>query len=309
MRGPSHALSARVRADFVASPREVTVERSDGRRLRVAEYGPAGGRPIFSLHGTPSCRFPHPVATADAAAKGIRLIGYDRPGYGGSTPQPGRSVGDVAADVAAIADDLGIERFAVYGFSGGGAPALACAARLPSRVVAAASLAGVAPYPADGLDWLEGAGELNVKEFQLMLNDRPAWDLACRQARDEMVAAEPDQVAAMLSSLLSPVDRAALDAPMVDWLVATAREGLRPGDEGMRDDNLSCAAPWGFDLTTIRVPVQLWHGAEDRFVPVSHGRWLAARIPGVDLQIEPALGHLSLLQRIPRVHAWLLARS
>ena len=285
---------------------ERTVVLADGRTLRVAEYGVPEGRPVFFLHGTPSCRLAYPPAAADARSKGIRLIGYDRPGYGGSSPAPGRRIVDVAHDVAAIADHLGLRRFGVWGFSGGGAPALACAAALPDRVAAAACLAGVAPYPAEGLDWMAGAGESNAEDFAMMLHDRAAWEAKSRRERDEMLAAGPVQLAAILSTLLSEVDRASLTDEMANWLVATAHEGLRPGEAGMRDDNLSCALPWGFDLATIRVPLQVRHGGQDRFVPIAHGEWLAARIPNVEAHLEPALGHLSLLRRVPDVHAWLV---
>lgn len=289
--------------------REHSVRLETGRKLLVREDGKPDGIPVFSLHGTPGCRLMPNLFTDDAATKGIRLISYDRPGYGGSTPAPGRRVVDVASDVAAIADELGLEKFGVWGVSGGGAPALACAAALPKRVLGAASLAGFAPYGADGLDYFAGMGELNIAEFQLMLKDRPAWEAMSRQARDALIATTPDQLRDRWSSLLSEVDRKSLTEEVVAWLISGIKEGLRTGDAGLRDDSLSLAMPWGFDLREIHVPVQIWHGGQDRFVPFSHGQWLAARIPGADVHLEPDEGHLTIVFRhLPDVEAWLASK-
>src|SRR3954471_22814819 len=136
----------------------------DGRTLHVHEAGDPGGRAVVTHHGTPSSGGHYTPHAADAAQRGLRLIGYDRPGYGGSTPHRGRTVADAARDVATILDALGVERFATWGQSGGGPHVLACAALLPDRCAAAASLAGVAPYDAQGLDWLAGQGEMNLAE-------------------------------------------------------------------------------------------------------------------------------------------------
>ena len=242
-------------------------------------------------------------------AKGIRLISYDRPGYGGSPEQPGRRIVDVAADVAGIADSLRIDRFGVWGHSGGGAPALACAATLGRRVVGAVCSAGVAPYPAEGLDWLAGTGELNAEDFRLMLSDRRAWEEKNRKDRADMMSWNPDQLRQGLTSLCSEVDRQALTDELVEFLIRQGREGLRPGEAGMRDDNLSTILPWGFDFAQIRVPVQVWHGGQDLFVPVAHGRWVAARIPDADVHIEPNEGHITTFVRtIPVAQSWLAAK-
>src|SRR5690348_5574117 len=137
----------------------------DGRTLRVHEAGAAEGPVVLVHQGTPMSGRLYEPHMRDAEKRGIRLLAYDRPGYGGSSPAPDRSVADAAADSAALADALGIERFAVWGISGGGPHALACAAQLPDRVVATASLASVAPIDAEGLDWLAGMGEMNLEEF------------------------------------------------------------------------------------------------------------------------------------------------
>ena len=142
-----------------------TIATADGRALCIHDGGDPAGFPVLMHHGTPSSGFLYPVHDALAREQGIRLIGYDRPGYGGSTRNAGRSVADCAADVSAIADALGLERFASWGISGGGPHVLACAALCDDRLVAVASLAAVAPDDADGLDWLDGMGEENHVEF------------------------------------------------------------------------------------------------------------------------------------------------
>jgi pimeloyl-ACP methyl ester carboxylesterase len=288
---------------------ERDVHTVDGRTLHVIEDGDPRGLPVFVHHGTPGCRLLFPGHVEDARRRGLRLIGHDRPGYGGSTRKPGRRIGDEAGDVAAIADALGIDRFAVYGYSGGGAPALACAARLPGRVVGASSLAGVAPYPAEGLDWLAGAGELNVDDFKLMLSDQAAWESKSANDVETLKQATPEQVTEFLSSLLSEVDRAAFTGEVVEFVMNQSREGYKSGISGAIDDSLSTAKPWGFELTSIRVPTQIWHGKHDRFVPYSHGEWLAAHVPKADVHLEADEGHVSLIfQRFPSVHEWLASQ-
>lgn len=286
--------------------RDFDVQRPGGRTLRVREEGDATGVPVFGLHGTPGSRVMHPLHIEAARRQRVRLLSYDRPGYGGSTEQRGRSVGDAADDVAAIADHLGLDRFGVWGHSGGGAPALACAARLGPRIVAAASLAGVAPYPAEGLDPMEGAGEANREDFELMLRDPAGWETKSAEEARQMAEATPDMVRGLLRTLCTPVDQARLTDDLVAFFVVQGREALRHGWAGIRDDSLAGVRPWGFELASIRVPVQLWHGDQDRFVPVSHGRWMAARIRGVDAHFPPGEGHITMyLDRVPVAQGWI----
>ena len=274
--------------------------------MTVAEDGEPRGRPVFSLHGTPGSRLLYPKHVADARAKGLRLIGYDRPGYGGSTTQRGRRHADAAGDVAAIADYLGIERFGVWGHSGGGIPALACAALLPKRVVAASCLAGVARLDTRDFDPLAGMGEWNVEDFRLMMTDRPAWEAKTAHDAAEMAHLTRASLIELFRSLLSPTDLAVFSDDLADFFLAQGGEGLRPGGDGMRDDNLSDVGPWGFELASIEVPVQVWHGGEDRFVPFAHGQWLAAHLPRAEAHLLEAEGHLTLYERrIPEVHAWI----
>jgi pimeloyl-ACP methyl ester carboxylesterase len=279
----------------------------DGRRLAVLEAGDERGHAVIALHGTPGSGLPWRGLVEDAEQRGIRLLGYDRPGYGGSDPHPGRTVADAAGDVGAIADALGIDRLAVEGGSGGGPHTLACAALLPDRVVAAASLAGVAPYPAEGLDWLDGMGQDNLDEFAATLDGREALQSYLRGQADSMLAAGPNAIADSLRSLLSPPDAAVLTGEFAEYLVDAMRRAIGGRLDGWIDDDFVFVNPWGFELDDIRVPVQLLHGAQDRFVPVAHGEWLAERIPGVDAHLSPGDGHLTIqLARIGDVHAWLL---
>jgi pimeloyl-ACP methyl ester carboxylesterase len=279
----------------------------NGRTLAVLEAGDEFGRAVVAIHGTPGSRLLWRGLVEDAEARGIRLLAYDRPGYGGSDPHHGRTVADAAGDVAAITDALGIDRFAVEGGSGGGPHTLACAALLPDRVVAAACLAGVAPYPAEGLDWLDGMGQNNLDEFAATLVGRETLERYLREQADAMLAAEPDAIADTLRPLLSPPDAAVLTGEFAEYLAEATRRAIGERLDGWIDDDLVFANPWGFELDEIRVPVQLLHGAQDRFVPIAHSEWLAERIPGVDAHLSAEDGHLTIqLGRIGDVHAWLL---
>jgi pimeloyl-ACP methyl ester carboxylesterase len=285
---------------------ERTVQTPDGRILAVQEGGDPDGRPVLVHMGSPNSRHLYGPNLADAAERGLRLICYDRPGYGGSTPQPGRSHADCAADVRAICASLQIDQVAIWGISGGGAHALASAALLPDLVVAAAELAGLAPYPAEGLDWFDGMGQDNADDFRLVIKDKAAARAKIENDREELLATAPDDLTKALESLLSPVDAATLTGGIAEYLAFSGHEGLAPGTEGWWEDAEAQVGAWGFDPADISVPVMVMHGRQDRFVPVGHGEWLAAHIPGVEARILDDDGHLTLLEhRIPEVHAWL----
>ena len=279
----------------------------DGRTLRVAEAGDPAGHAVFSLHGTPGSRLCWHEVVEDAAKRGIRLISYDRPGYGRSDPDPGRTVADAADDIAAIADELGVDRYAVYGGSGGGPHALANAVR-PERVVAVAALASVAPWGADGLDWLDGMGQDNLDEFGATMAGEESLRRYLGDQREAMLAGTPEAIAETLESLLCPPDRACLTGALARYFHDQIGEALRDGVDGWVDDDFVFVRPWGFELGEITVPVQVWHGSQDQFVPVAHGRWLAERIPGAEEHVYDEDGHLTLqIERIGDVHSWLLS--
>jgi pimeloyl-ACP methyl ester carboxylesterase len=288
---------------------ELDITLRDGRTLHVYDEGDPRGAAVVVHHGTPSSGRLHSSHIDDAGARGIRLIGYDRAGYGASSARPGRSIGDAAADVAELLDELGIDRFATWGHSGGGPHALACAALLPERCVAAATLASVGPYGVEGLDWLEGMGEANVRDFEAVLAGPEALEPVLLRDQAEMFSAGPDGLRQAMLTILSPIDQEAFTADEAEWIYAVMAEGAAKRIEGFRDDNLACVAPWGFDPAGIGVPVLLLQGVQDLMVPPSHGRWLAASIPGVEAEISDAEGHITLLTgRIPEVHEWLLER-
>jgi pimeloyl-ACP methyl ester carboxylesterase len=280
----------------------------DGRTIRILEGGDPGGRPVFVLHTSPGSKLLYSKHSADASRRGIRLIGHDRAGYGGSTARPGRAAVDEAADVRAIADSLGIDRFALWGHSKGGSCALACAAVLPDRLVAVASLGAIAPYTAEGLDWFAGVSPANVADFHLLTNDPAAWRKKMAKSVQEMLDIPEDGMYEALFGPSPDADRAALTPELLAYAHAQMQDGLSQGPDGFIDDNLSDMSPWGFEFDSIKVPVQLWHGTDDWIVPLSHAKWLAAHVPGADIRLEPGESHISLFaNRIPEVHEWLLS--
>ena len=285
------------------------VDAPGGRTLAVYEDGDPSGTAVIVHHGTPDSGLLARIWVALAKEQGIRLIGYDRPGYGGSSRHAGRNVADCADDVEAIADALGLERFATWGISGGGPHALACAALCGDRLAAVASLAAVAPYDADGLDWLAGMGESNIAEFGALLEGEPALRAFIEHEAGEMRGADPAGLVAVFETLLGPADRAVLNEEFANELLQSIAHGLTEGVDGWLDDDFAFFRPWGFDVSAIDRPVLLLHGTDDRFVPMAHGRWLAERIPGVEARLTGAEdGHLTLIAlRVREVHEWLLA--
>lgn len=272
--------------------RERDLELSDGRTLRVHDTATGGRLPVLWHHGTPNVG-PPPAPLFDVSERlGVHWVGHDRPGYGGSTPQPGRSVGSVAADVAAVADVLGFEHFAVVGHSGGGPHALACAALLPDRVGTVVCIAGLAPRDAAGLDWYAGMDTSDVASLRAAEAGRQA-----RQAHEDApVAAEDPPL---------PADERALAGPW-GWLRSVTGPEAGAGPDGLIDDDVAFVTGWGFDPAAIAVPVLLLHGADDPVVPSTHSRWLARRCPTADLWIRPGEGHVSVLETAGTALEWLV---
>jgi len=284
-----------------------TISTLAGRKLRVMEAGEPDGTPVLAHSGTPGSALLYDAWVEDARSRGIRLIGYDRPGYGGSTPRPGRTVASAAEDIAAICRALGLKRVMVWGHSGGGSHALACAALLPNLVAAAAALSTPAPREADGLDWLAGMGEDNVAEFGAAFKGREVLQEFLEKAAPSLLGAEPATLVQAMSSLLCPPDVAALTVEAAKFLITQVREGIQERRDGWADDDIAFTTPWAFELSQIRIPVMLMHGEQDQMVPFSHSRWLAGKIPNVETRFQPGDGHLTIaFHRIPDVHAWLL---
>lgn len=282
------------------------VRAPDGRHLTVERLGDPRGRPVFLLHGTPGSRLGPAPRGMVLYQRRMQLIAFDRPGYGGSDRLPGRRVADVAQDVGAIADALGIEKFAVAGRSGGAPHALACAALLPDRVTRAAALVTLAPRDAVGLDWFEGMAASNVREYT-SASDDPDGLAARLIPRSAEIRKNPVRLLDQLFSDLTDADRRVVnDAGVRAMLLRNYQEALRTSPYGWIDDALAFSRPWGFDPADIRSPIMLWHGVKDVFSPVGHSRWLARRIPGATAVLEPAAAHFDALHALPRILNWLL---
>jgi pimeloyl-ACP methyl ester carboxylesterase len=266
----------------------------DGRRLDVWIEGPDVGIPLVFHHGTPGSGLPFEPMVRTISHRGLRYVSASRPGYGDSTPDPDRSVASVVDDTAAILDHLGADHAYVVGWSGGGPHAIACAALLPDRVISASTIASVAPYEAEGLDWMAGMGAENVEEFSAAIGG----PVPLKELLDDFWPVfrnvAPEAIAESLGDLIDEVDRGALTGELADFLAAQLQEGIRESYRGWFDDDLAFARPWGFDLGSIRRPIHVWQGAHDRMVPFAHGQWLAAHIPTACVHLYPEHGHLSL---------------
>jgi pimeloyl-ACP methyl ester carboxylesterase len=268
----------------------------DGSVLAYEEVGDPAGVAIFVIHGTPGCRLSgrHPDPSRVSAAS-LRLVSYDRPGYGRSSRHRGRDVVDCVGDVAAIADRLGLTRFAVTGGSGGGPHALAVAARLPERVTHVSCFVGGAPFDAEDLDWFAGMDPSNVTEFGWALDGEDTLTGELQHKSQQLLANVENDPTALLGDIdLSASDRAIRDDPgFRETLAVATREMLAQGVGGWVDDDLAFVKPWGFDVCELRVPVEIRYGATDVLVPAAHGRWLAAHVPGAAVVIDQHGGHLN----------------
>ncbi len=271
-----------------------TITTADGRLLEVVSAGPPNGRCLLWHSGTPSSAAIFPASLAAATERNLRIVTFSRAGYSTSTPNPGRSVGDVAKDVTTILNELGINSFICAGQSGGGPHALACAALLPDRVLATATLAGVAPWPAEGLDWFAGMGPENLVEFEASIKGPEALEPLLDSEAADLRTVEAGAVAASLGGLVSDVDKRALSGAYAEHMAGSFHRAFSVSTAGWRDDDIAFVHPWGFDIGAIRTPVAIWQGGEDRMVPMPHGVWLAAHIPGAEQHLLPEEGHLSL---------------
>ena len=269
------------------------IRLSDGRRLTFAEYGDPNGRPVLYCHGWPSSRLePHAFESA-VSSLGLRLIAPDRPGYGLSDPHPKRTLSDCAADVSNLADQLNIERFELLGISGGGPYALACAARIPDRLLSVVLVCSLAPLTSPEIT----RGMVRLHRWLLLFAQKAPWlarrvSVICLRGfwgKGEQVL--PRQVEARLAE----ADRQTLsNADLRSALIASSSEALRRGVHGAASDGFLYARPWDFDLRKIRVPVHLWHGEQDTILPPVMGRYLASTIPNCRATFCPNDGHFSL---------------
>jgi len=286
------------------------IEVPDGRSVEVLTAGPPGGLPLVFHAGTPSGLVAFPPLVEAAAERGLRPVFYSRPGYGNSTPQPGRLVASAAADVAAVLDHLGERDFVTAGWSGGGPHALATAALLARRCRAAVTIAGVAPCQASGLDWLAGMAPENVEEFGAAMQGQDQLSAFLTAAAAEMADVTASQVAQSLGGLATAADRAAITGAFAEYLAESTRAALAAGIGGWRDDDLAFVRDWGFSLDVVAVPLSIWQGDQDAMVPFGHGEWLAKAVPMAYPHLLPGEGHLTLVQaRIGDILDELIARA
>lgn len=272
----------------------LTITTDDGRALEV-EHGPLDGTPLLFHFGTPCAGRLSDEMIATGRERGIAHVTYSRPGYSRSSRRPGRTVAGCAGDVAAVADALGLDHFYVAGISGGGPHALATAALLGERTLATATIGSVAPRDAEGLDWTAGMAEENIEEFAASEAGEEPLRVFLEKEAAGMAGADGEQLREALGSLVARPDAEAMQGPYADFMAVMMGDAVSNGIWGWLDDDLAFEMPWGFELATIDSPLTVWHGAQDMFVPVTHGEWLASHIPRASVRIEPDHGHLSRL--------------
>lgn len=276
----------------VAPPGEV-MRLADGRALGFAQYGLPDGTPLFFFHGMGASRLTRHPDPAIVRRLGVRLIGIDRPGIGLSDPQPGRRLLDWPDDVAQLADTLGLERFAILGWSGGGAHALACAYKLPERLTAVGIVSGAAPLVLrEPPEYLSAQWRLAARIVHLA--PASARLLASWEAR--LFQQKPRHFLQWVFSHLSPTDRTLLAEPaMYAMLLETTHEVFRQGSRGLSDDMLVLARPWGFRPQDVQLPVSLWHGQADTILDQQFARYLARALPDCQARFFPEEGHFLFL--------------
>jgi pimeloyl-ACP methyl ester carboxylesterase len=265
---------------------------ADGRTLRVYDAGGGAEAALVWHHGSPQSGAPLPPLLEAAALRGIRLVSYARPSYGGSTPQPGRDVVSAAGDVAQLADALGLKRFAVMGASGGGPHALACAALLSDRITAVVCLAGLAPYTGTS-DWFDG----------MIDSSGPRAAVEGRAARVRHA-----ETAQFDERSFTPEDYGALSSTWASLAEDAGHAGTAWPD-GLIDDDVAFVKPWGFELEQVEAPVLVVQGGEDRIIPAAHADRLVRGCRRPELWLRPLDGHISVLAAVPLAMDWLQASA
>ncbi|MEX5261284.1 alpha/beta fold hydrolase [Kocuria sp. CPCC 205263] len=285
-----------------------SVTTPDGRSLEFRLTGPPGGLPVVFHHGAPGAAVLFGPLERAAADRGLRVATVSRPGYGASDPLPEEkapgTVAGAVADTSFLLDELEMTDFLTLGWSSGAPRALACAALLPDRCRAVASLAGYAPPRVARLDPVAGMDEDSAAEFTAARKGRSALEAYLEERMEIMSAAASapgNDVVALLRAMLPPVDQAVMTGDFAGYVLDTAERALRQGVVGWRDDDLAVNRPWGFNVERVAVPARIWHGRKDCTVPLAHGKWLAAHVPGARAHLLEHEGHLSLVARLDRV--------
>lgn len=285
--------------------REGSIWLRDGRRFAYLEAGDLRGTPVFFIHGNPGSRYMRHPDDAIAKALGVRLIVADRPGYGLSDFQPGRTLLDLPSDLEQLANALGLGRFAVFGVSAGGPYVAACAYKLGERVTRAAIVSGAAPFDRPGA--MDGVNKDYRNAY--LLATWPEWLLhPMMLMHDQSVRLNPKKALAALMGHSSPDDKAILSEPAIGEQVSGyRREATRQGVAGMRREARILLSPWGFPLEDIRPEVHLWYWDGDSITPPQMGRYLQSRIPRTVPHFFPAGGHFAIFKHWKDILATLVA--
>jgi pimeloyl-ACP methyl ester carboxylesterase len=272
-----------------------TIIRVDGRRLAVEDSGPKDGFAVL-LHSGTGSRHIFPGAVSDAERAGFRLISYDRPGLGQSDSQDGRRIVDAVVDVRAIVEELQIDRMAIWGSSGGGPYAVATAVGLSRIVSSVALFAPVGPYGTEDLDFTAGMDlGLDFRDAVALLFDDPASARKGFMERVNEILETQGSVEWWMSRWGDLAGRD--DAHSIAWaqyLADCAIDGFGANGEGWWEDWCATFSPWGIDVTTVDIPIILWHGEDDQMVPVSHARWYASKLSRIELQLLPDIDHTNI---------------
>ncbi len=281
----------------------------DGRRLGYAEYGLEGGEPIFYFHGLPASRLEAAVMDPVACRRGVHVVSVDRPGFGLSDRAPLRSLSSFAEDIAALASQLGIERFGVLGVSAGGPYALACAHRIPARLTAVGIVGSLGPvyedWAAAGMRWHARLAVRCARRTPWLL-----WPVHGLMVGNFMRFC-PGLTHRIVVAAAPVADSRVLQRPEIRArLIASVREALRQGPGGALQDLVLLARPWGFRLQDISFPIDLWHGEDDLVVPAEHSRHHASTLPKSRMHFLPAEGHFSLpIEHMDEILGVLIGRA
>lgn len=266
---------------------------SDGRKLGYAEYGSPGGRPIFYFHGYPSSRYEAALTDRVAQDLNLRIIAADRPGYGLSDHQSKRSLADWSGDVVELADRLGIEHFAVLGVSGGGPYASCCAWKIPERLRAVGIVCGLGPV--DNADSTRGMHSVARLSLGLASKYPCVGEWLFKNLAGPVLKSRPQTILRLLSISCARADQVVLRRNEVKCTILSSfREAFRQSAAGPAHDLVLLASPWGFRMEDIDVPIHLWHGTEDRTVPVLFSHRQAETLPYCSSRFISGEGHFSL---------------
>ena len=270
----------------------------DGRRLGLAEFGERQGQSVFYFHGFPGSRLEAKLADRISRESKVRFIGIDRPGYGLSSFQPGRTFLDWADDVAELAGALRIDRFSILGVSGGGPYAAACACKMPDRLDAVGIICGMGPV--DVPDLIRGM-PWSYRQGLRLAGHSPRITAFLYSFSAILFRFYPERMLSILSDMVAEPDKIALkNEELIQVLIASFREAFRKSLRWPTTDVVLYSRPWGFSLKDINIPVHLWHGEKDRIVPAAMARYLAKIIPNCHATFYANEGHFSII--LNRIH-------